>query len=392
MNGRDATELTGEEPTQALEPDEDWPVTEFYRVTPDTDEPLPDAAPAPPPTAPPPGRRRLPTGAAGAGLGAAVLLVTLGIGLGAWLLSRDSGEQDAVAVETSAPEAGGVAAQVASQPASSGTKVADVVGMRVTNARAVLTQAGFTVRVKGRASDRPLGEVLEQSPAAGEQLQRGETVALIVARSSKPVVVRVRTPDIVSLPVADATATLRRTGLRAQVQLVASDEEPGTVVGQKPPAGSEVNEGELVEVTVARARAPEVTRVEVPDLVGTTLDEARRTLRSLGLRVSVARVLADAPAGTVVGQTPSATSSIREGAVVRLRVSIGPRSVSVPDVVGLDEPTAVAELEAAGFLVRTSEEPTDDPANDGLVLRQSPSGGSESDEGAVVTIVVGRFD
>jgi serine/threonine-protein kinase len=77
---------------------------------------------------------------------------------------------------------------------------------------------------------------------------------------------------------------------------------------------------------------------------------------------------------------------------VTLRVSSGPAKVDVPDVTGLDEPAARAQLEGAGFEVRVTDESTTDPAQDGIVLRQSPTGGSRADDGAIVTIVVARFD
>jgi serine/threonine-protein kinase len=64
----------------------------------------------------------------------------------------------------------------------------------------------------------------------------------------------------------------------------------------------------------------------------------------------------------------------------------------VPDVTGLDEAAARGELERAGFEVRVVDETTADPAQDGLVVRQSPDGGASADDGATVTIVVGRLD
>lgn len=395
MNGRDGSEVAGEEPTQVLVPpeQEEWPVTDLYRVAPEADAPPDEAAVvvSSPPAAPPAPRRRLPV--VGAGVGVAILLATLGIALGSWLLSRESNESAASTVTTPASETGPVTPPPTPQPpASQQEEIPDVVGLRVASARALLEDAGFEVRVTRQSSDRPPGEVLAQKPAAGGPLEPGETVTLTVARQARPVVVQVDVPDVLSLPVGEASAQLRRAQLRPQIELVPSSKDPGTVVEQEPRAGAEVSEGTLVVLSVARSQPPEVSRVDVPDVVGSTVADARRTLRARGFRVSIARVLDDAPAGTVVGQTPPAGSSAREGATIRLRVSTGPRAVIVPDVVGMDEITARAELEAAGFVVRVSEEPTDDPANDGVVLRQSPSGGSSSDEGAVVTLVIGRFD
>ena len=75
----------------------------------------------------------------------------------------------------------------------------------------------------------------------------------------------------------------------------------------------------------------------------------------------------------------------------RRTVSAGPAEVAVPDVVGLDEASARQQLEAAGFEVRVTDESITDPAQDGLVLRQTPPGGSSAEDGAVVTLVVGRL-
>lgn len=389
MNGRN------DEPTETLEPlgTDEWPVTDLYRVDPGPDEAQdePTVVLASPATGEPRAQRRLPGG--GPGLTAAILAALLAIGLGAWLVARDTGESDAATTATASSETTPATPPASGQPdVSSAREVADVVGLRVSTARALLLSAGFEVRVTRKSSEQPPGEVLEQSPSAGLMLEPGRTVTLTLARVAAPVLVRVDVPDVVSMTLAAASAALRRAELRAQIELVASGEKAGTVVEQQPAAGAEVRQGALVILSVARSRPAPVTRVEVPDVVGSTVADARRTLRGLGLRVSVTRVLAEAPAGTVVSQSPSAASAVREGATVRLRVSTGPRSATVPDVVGLDATTARAELEAAGFVVRVAEEPTDDPAAAGVVLSQSPSGGSASDEGAVVTLVIGRYD
>lgn len=394
--GRDGNDLGGDEPTEVLDPaePEEWPVTDLYRVPPEPAEgPPPDAPLVVTETVdePAPVRRRLPV--AGAGVAAAIVLATLGIALGAWLLARDSDESSSSATTTAESEATTTAPPTSTQPpAQSAVEVPEVVGLRLANARALLKGAGLEIRVTRRSSPRPPGEVLEQKPAAGRSLERGELVTLTVARAQMPVVVRVDVPDVVSLPVDDAAAAVRRSGLGVEIRLAPSDEQAGTVVEQEPPAGSEVEEGSQVVLSVARKQAPQASRVDVPDVVGSTASEARQTLRALGLRVSVTRVLDDAPEGTVVAQSPAATSSVRKGATIRLRVSAGPRSVTVPDVLGLDEVAARQELEAAGFTVRVSEQPTDDPTNDGVVLEQSPVGGASSSEGAVVTLVVGRYD
>jgi beta-lactam-binding protein with PASTA domain len=59
-------------------------------------------------------------------------------------------------------------------------------------------------------------------------------------------------------------------------------------------------------------------------------------------------------------------------------------------VVDLTEEEAQAELEEAGFEVTVRDEAITDPADEGIVLDQTPAAGEERRQGSRVTIVVGR--
>jgi beta-lactam-binding protein with PASTA domain len=80
-------------------------------------------------------------------------------------------------------------------------------------------------------------------------------------------------------------------------------------------------------------------------------------LQSGGLRVAVVTVDSDETAGTVLSQSPNAGSGAARGATVSIDVSngsgAGSATVNVPNVLSLDEATAVKTLEAAGFTVET---------------------------------------
>ena len=143
--------------------------------------------------------------------------------------------------------------------------------------------------------------------------------------------------------------------------------------------------------TVVALQIAEPTTVRVPNLVGMRAADARSRLRSLGLGSTQRPVESPRPAGEVVSQSPGAGAELREGGTVTLRVSTGPASVAVPDVVGLSEAAATRDLEAAGFVVQVVDEPTVEPAEDGTVLAQSPSAGASRREGSTVTITVARL-
>lgn len=75
-----------------------------------------------------------------------------------------------------------------------------------------------------------------------------------------------------------------------------------------------------------RGPSPPVTirRVSVPDLVGRSLVESERQLRSMELVVSTRETENARPRGTVVGQTPGAGSELATGSAVLLSLASGP--------------------------------------------------------------------
>ena len=74
-----------------------------------------------------------------------------------------------------------------------------------------------------------------------------------------------------------------------------------------------------------------------------------------------------------------------------MSVSKGPKQATVPDVTSQDEDSARSTLESAGFTVTVQQQDVGDPGLDGIVLSQSPRGGTKADKGSTVTITVGRL-
>jgi serine/threonine-protein kinase len=104
-------------------------------------------------------------------------------------------------------------------------------------------------------------------------------------------------------------------------------------------------------------------------------------------------VSAQAPSGQVVSQAPSAGTTVKRGARVTIRVSLGPsqtKTTVVPDVVGNDQQTATSTLRGAGFGVQVIQVPVTDPSQVGMVVDEQPSGGSRAPTGSQVTIYVGQ--
>ncbi|MGA7433984.1 MAG: PASTA domain-containing protein, partial [Solirubrobacterales bacterium] len=94
--------------------------------------------------------------------------------------------------------------------------VPPVVGELENAARQQLSAQGLKMSTSNEASDRPEGEVLDQSPDAGEKVDPESTVEVTV--SSGPAETTVSVPNVVGLTESEAKSDLNAAGLVASVQ------------------------------------------------------------------------------------------------------------------------------------------------------------------------------
>jgi beta-lactam-binding protein with PASTA domain/tRNA A-37 threonylcarbamoyl transferase component Bud32 len=265
---------------------------------------------------------------------------------------------------------------------------------------------------------------------------------------------RVTVPAVIEKPRSEAESLLRNRGFEVSVATAEFCAAPNTVTDQNPPAGTEVDEGSRVTITVSlgfdvavpQTRGMEVaeatrrlqqedlivdarerpskgvrpgrvigteppagtqvecqsdvtllvskgpTLVTLPDVLGEQEETARAELERLGFIVDVDPEDSDEPEGTVIGEDPGGGSELRKGERITLIVSTGAGSVIVPDVVGQPEETAIDTLAGRGALnIQVIEQETDEESDDGRVLEQAPSPGTRIRAGDQVTIFVGEF-
>ena len=138
--------------------------------------------------------------------------------------------------------------------------------------------------------------------------------------------------------------------------------------------------------------APAVPKkASVPNVVGKLEAQATAILKAAHF-VAVAQSIADAaPKGTVVAQSPSGGSLADQGTTVVIKVSTGkPATIPVPTVTGLLVADAKTALMKKGFAVVITNLVVTNPAKVGVIVAQSPAGGTQVTQGSTVTITVGR--
>jgi serine/threonine-protein kinase len=133
--------------------------------------------------------------------------------------------------------------------------------------------------------------------------------------------------------------------------------------------------------------------VQVPDIVGKSLTEARGMASEVGLNLSEneERVFSEEiPANHIVSQQPAAGERIKQSRALNITVSKGPQLIEIPDFIGNSLREALIELDNLSlnsgdiqYIFRLSEEP-------GTIINQIPAAGAEVEKGSEVTLFVSR--
>jgi eukaryotic-like serine/threonine-protein kinase len=184
--------------------------------------------------------------------------------------------------------------------------VPNVVGKPVADAIRLLREKGFKARVTHRFSDRAKGAVIEQDPSAGARESRGSSVDVTVSKGRNLVTV----PSVVGQQQADAETTIREAGLRPKPVTMNADQPDGQVINVDPGAGSSVDRGSVVTITVSNGAGSLV----VPNVIGELEGEAQSTLRANGARninILSRTTTTASEDGRVIDQAPSAGTRLR---------------------------------------------------------------------------------
>ncbi|WP_329526165.1 Stk1 family PASTA domain-containing Ser/Thr kinase [Streptomyces sp. NBC_01462] len=263
------------------------------------------------------------------------------------------------------------------------TKVPLLLAKTETQARSRIESAGLDVgQVKHAYSDTvKRGTVISSDPHPGARIRDHDSVSLTVSDGPKTV----RVPDLNGFTLSKAREVLKDEGLAAGMitREFGEDVLKGSVIRTDPEAGTRRHAGSAIALVVSKG-----SPVDVADVTGTSVEDARAELEQAGLKVRIAaqRVTSEFDKGQVARQSPDAGSEAATGDTVTLTLSKGPEMVQVPDVVGDSVDDATKALEDAGFEVN------EDRGLLGLfgdhVKNQSVDGGKTAPKGSTITIEI----
>jgi beta-lactam-binding protein with PASTA domain len=185
-------------------------------------------------------------------------------------------------------------------------------------------------------------------------------------------------PNVIGLRSEVAANRIRDRNLEVLPRTGQSNRPSGVVFAEKPGAGTQLDEGQTVTISISSGR------LAVPDVTGRPLTTAQQELTSAGFTSEVKRVASSRPKGIVLEQAPVAGVTAARGTTVKLSVSSGVKPVVVPRLIGQTQGAAVTTLTKLGLKAVLRNVPSAEPA--GLVVAQNPPAGKEIDKGSSVTV------
>ena len=163
--------------------------------------------------------------------------------------------------------------------------------------------------------------------------------------------------------------------------------QPGQIVEQDPAAGRTRKSNLVIQVYVAA----EPEKVPMKDLVGMEYRQARVLLTDMGLdlKITTETVSSDKyGADAVIETVPAADEPLVAGQTVILRVSTGPKTVTVPTFTGQDIANAVQNAQDLGLTVGEITYDAFSFAPQGQVIEQSIKPTSEVPGGTKISFTV----
>jgi serine/threonine-protein kinase len=223
----------------------------------------------------------------------------------------------------------------------------------------------------------------------------------VIGPSSSPTPSGVKlAPNLVGQSQASAEAQIIQAGFQVGTvnQVPRSDKQPGIVLRQDPTANTPTAPGTKINLWVSTEASPTPSSVtptsppppssaQVPNLMGLTLDQAKTSLKAAGLKLgTVSTQASTAPANQVIGQSPTALTTVPYHSKVDVTVSSG--QVVVPDLTCMLISNAQTKLEGLGLVFAQSATPSPNPAcpYPNRVGAQDVAPGTAVDPGTTVTV------
>jgi len=200
---------------------------------------------------------------------------------------------------------------------------------------------------------------------------------------------KIAIPSLAGMSQTQAATAVAELGLKiGQVQEVFSEDVPkGKVITSDPAGGGRVEVAGEVLLIVSKGK----DRIEVPELVGLTVEEATAALKSKNLKIGRVseKYNYTLEAGRIIDGNPPSGSPVRKDSSVDLIISKGPEQIELTNFEGKTSDQAQSELTSAGLIVNSNYEYSE-TVPIGTVISQTPSDVSTVGKGEKIELVISK--
>lgn len=182
--------------------------------------------------------------------------------------------------------------------------------------------ASFDIRIEANDfnDEYPKGVIYEQEPKPGRKVKAGSVIKVKVSSGPRQVLIS----EYSGQDAMSVHANLSGLGLEvSEVSEFSSTVPEGSVIRTDPPRNSSVASGS--KITLYVSLGPENKYVDVPDILGFNIEDARVILQGYKLKIGTITPDPDSdmPGGTILSQDPPSTSKLEQGSGVNVVVSEG---------------------------------------------------------------------
>ncbi|MBO5317265.1 MAG: Stk1 family PASTA domain-containing Ser/Thr kinase [Oscillospiraceae bacterium] len=259
---------------------------------------------------------------------------------------------------------------------------------------AVVSQySDFGIQLDKEVHDNeyPAGQIIDQKPAAGEEIEKGKNIYVTVSLGPAPKVVSM--PDVAGWELTEAERALNNLSMNLRLDIrptysetVAAD----AVIKTEPVAETELTVGQNVVLYVSMGS--EIKTSTMPELVEKTEEAAKSVLNAqeLDLEIEVVEEFnSQIEKGAVIRTEPEAGGGLQTGQKVVLYISKGPELKKVQNVTGFTVNSAVEILKGDGF-INYEIEPVESDEKQDTVVEQSVTAGTEIDVNTKIVLKVSK--
>ena len=201
--------------------------------------------------------------------------------------------------------------------------VPSVLGQDVDKATETLEgdKYGFVVKTKQEESAEEPGTVLSQDPKLGEEVEKGSTITLTIAKAEEKSTV----PDVTGQSCDDAKAQMQANNLVGNCTQVETEDtnQIGKVIATSPQAGTQADKGSSVNIQIGKP----ADKTEVPDVRGRTVAQARQILNAAGFtNIQFANGSDQSDTAVVAQQDPGGGNEVNDPGATQITlatVSVG---------------------------------------------------------------------